>query len=315
MKVITKCIIDIKSLLVIEEESYEYSGPLSMCGGSGGGGQSGGGGGGGGSGAVSYPQYMQDWHGEQLDALAVIMSAAQSASPFVSAVSYNPDAELASMLDAPEALQTMVDSLSNGTGLDELMTGILSNDRLDAAVEEFSIDLGNRSLIEAIPRFESGMRDINAVMSSAFVIGRALIENETSRQVNKYSAELHMRTFSDSALSVVGMKLQYQQIVSGLIIEANRMKIAAKKEQTDEDLKIDESDAIWDLETFKYAGNLLASIGGGTATTPTHQPEGSKLGGTLSGAMAGAQMGSSSGSGWGTVIGAIIGGAAGYYSS
>ena len=65
---------------------------------------------------------------------------------------------------------------SNGTGLDELIENILDEDRLDDVVTEYSNDLGDRLTAEVLPRFRAGMRDINAVVSSAFVLGQAIIE-------------------------------------------------------------------------------------------------------------------------------------------
>lgn len=64
MKIITRTVIDIESFEVIEEQSYEYEGPVSWCGSSGGGG--------GGSGKVSYPDYMENIHANWLTGAATL---------------------------------------------------------------------------------------------------------------------------------------------------------------------------------------------------------------------------------------------------
>ena len=51
MKIYTKIVMDIDTLEIIEEESYEYDGPLALCGGGSGGGSS--------SGEVDYPSYIK----------------------------------------------------------------------------------------------------------------------------------------------------------------------------------------------------------------------------------------------------------------
>ena len=293
MKVITCCIIDMKSLKVISEESYNYNGPIVECKG---------GGGGGGSGAVSYPAYMQTIHNDWLDntgadtitdSVTDVMNTAFGNSPWTGQLAYNPDADVTAMLASANALQTLVTLLSTGTTLDTLISDVLDDARIDDSVDEYAADLDARLTSEIIPRFERGMQDINAVVSSAFVIGRALIEENQDRQVAKYSAELHMKSFGDDAIKVIQLKLEYQRMVSHLIAEIYRIKIVAKKEENDVNMDIDDKDALWDLEVFKYGGNLLAAIGGGTVA----QGKGpstvqSAIGGGLSGAAAGAMIGS-----------------------
>jgi len=277
-------------------------------------------GGGGSSGRVDFPDYMKDWHGIALDdggadvlttSITDVMNAAIGSSPFTGAVSYDPSTPVAAMIGAPDDLGTLVDLLSAGTGLNTLISNVLDENRIDDAVTEFSEDLGNRLTTEVLPRFEAGMRDINGVLSSAFVIGRAIIEDGQTRQVAKYSADLHLKAFGDDAIRIIQLKLDYQKVVSSLIIEANRLKIVAKKEEADGNLKIDESDALWDLEVYKYGGNLLASISGASTTSGKHQGSStaqSVIGGALSGAAAGALYGMTEGAAVGSAPGAIIGG-------
>jgi len=204
----------------------------------------------------------------------------------------------------------MVTLLSTGTGLDALMSSILDADRVDASVTEYAADLDARLNAEVLPRFEAGMRDINAVTSSAFAIGRANIEENQDRQVAKYSADLHMKAFSDDAIKVIGLKLEYQKVVSTMLAEAYRIKIVAKKEENDVNVKIDEQDALWDLEVFQYGANLLAAIGGGTVGPGAKGPSTAQsvIGGAMSGAAAGAMI---AGPGPQQIPGAIIGGVLG----
>ena len=279
------------------------------------------GGGGGGSGTVDYPAHMKAWHTMALDdggadtlatSMTDVMDAAIGNSPWTAASAYNPDLSLVEMITATNNFETLVNLLSSGTTLDTLISNVLDQTRIDNKIAAYTIDLGARMLSEVLPRFEAGMRDINAVVSSAFVIGRALIEENNDRQVAKFSADLNMKSFSDDAIQVIGLKLQYQQAVTQTIVETNRIKIVAKKEQNDMDIDINDSDAKWDLEVFQYGANLLASIGGGTALA---QKSGasktqSVLGGAMSGAAAGAMVGSAV-PGIGTAVGAVVGGVLG----
>lgn len=283
-----------------------------------------GGGGGGGSGVVDYPDYMKTWHNMALDdtgadtlteSITDVMDAAIGNSPWTGETAYDPDTDVAAIVAAPQTLQTLVTLLSSGTTLNTLVSGVLADGRIDNAVAEYAADLDARLISEIIPRFEAGMRDINMVVSSAFPIGRALIEENQDRQVAKYSADLHNKAFSDDALRLIALKLEYQKSVSQMIAEAYRVKIVAKKEETDVNLSIEERDALWDLEVFQYGANLLASIGGGTVSQGKEPSKWqSAIGGGMSGAAAGAMLGMAAGGPVGMLagVGAALGLASGF---
>jgi len=278
-------------------------------------------GGGGGSGAVSYPTYMTDVHNDWLDNTGVdtitssitdVMDAALGNSPFLGMDAYNPDADISSMISAEVKLQDLVTLLSSGTSLDALIANVLDDSHIDNIVTEFEADASARLVSTILPRFRRGMQDINAVVSSAFAIGESIIEAEQERNVNRFSAELHARAGMDNAIQVINLKLEYQKIASSMLVEIYRMKIVAKKEETDVNADLDDKDAKWDLEVFQYGANLLASIGGGTVSTKGPTRAQSVLGGALSGISGGAMIGGEFGSsGWGGIIGGILGAASG----
>lgn len=278
-------------------------------------------GGGGGSGMISWPAWLEQTHSMWLDRANTVylytsvtedMAAAIGSSPFTGEASYDPDADIALFIAQLADFNAKVDLLSSGTGLDTLLSNILDESRIDDAVDEYTADFDAQLTTDVYPRFEAGMRDINAVVSSAFAIGRANIEEGRGREVGKFSSALHMKAFGDDAIAVVGMKLDYEKAVAHLTAEMYRLKIVAKKEQTDRQLEIDDKDARWDLSIYQYGANVMAAIGGGTGMRIEPEAKSSALGGALSGAAAGAMMGSYVYPGWGTVIGAVVGGIGGY---
>ena len=288
-----------------------------------------GGGGGGGAGVVDYPAYMKTFHGRILDAdgvdaptssLVDAMNAAFANSPYAGEVAYDPDADLTAMTNSVDAFAVYVALLSAGTPLDTLVSDVLDHTVIDASVTEFSNDLADRLTAEVLPRFEAGMRDINAVNSSAFVIGRAVIETSQTRQVAKYSADLHLKAMTDDSLKLIALKLEYEKFLMHYTVETNRIKIVAKKEEGEANIELAEADASWDLEIFAHGGNLLAGIGGGVMTSNKKKKNqtASAIGGALTGAAAGALYGASQGavvgSGYGALIGAVLGAAVGLMS-
>lgn len=289
-----------------------------------------GGGGGGGAGVIDYPDYMEIFHEDMLwganisftTSISETVNAATIAGPpMADGDAYDPAIPVATMNTATDTLTTLVNLLSAGTGLDALIINVLSDDRIDNAVDEYSADLDARFDTEVLPKFNAGMRDIGAVTSSAFAIGRAIIAEGQTREIGKFSAELHLKAFGDDALQLIAMKLEYQKVVSHMIVEANRIGIVAFKEETDTNIKLGEANALWDLELFQYGSNALASIGGGTVSPGMKGPSTAQsvAGGAMAGAAAGMMYGSMKGSavspGWGTVIGGVLGAAVGYLSA
>jgi len=282
-------------------------------------------GGGGSSGKVDFPAHMKVWHKGTLDhngldvvslSITDAMNALFGNSPYSGESSYNPDTSIASSVAAVDDLDTMVALLSSGNTLDSIIANVLADSRIDNAVDEFSSDLGDRLLSETIPRFEAGMRNINAVTSSAFAIGRGIIEANQTRQVAQFSAGLHMKAFGDDALRLIALKLESQKILTQTVIENNRINTVLKKEETEANLNIDKADATWDIGLFQYGGNLLASIGGGAMIPESNRPsrEQTAVGGAMAGAATGAMIGTPGGNTvTGAAIGAVVGGAAAYY--
>ena len=273
-----------------------------------------GGGGGGGTGEVGYPAYMETFHEGMLgagvftvDVTTTVNAATVAGPPMADGDAYDPAAPIAAMDTAAGTLTTLVNLLSAGTGLDAIITDVLSDDRIDDAVDEFSDDLDARYDAEVLPKFNAGMRDIGAVVSSAFAIGRAVLAEGQTREVAKFSASLHMKAFGDDALQLIALKLEYQKAVSHMIVEINRMEIVALKEETDTNIKLGEANALWDLELFQYASNALASIGGGTVSPGAKQP--SQLKSMIGGAMSGAAAGFMVGGPPGAAVGGVLGGA------
>lgn len=320
-------------------------------------------GGGGGTGIVEYPAYMETIHSDWLDntgtdtitsSITDIMDAAQGASPWAAATAYDPDADITALEAAIAGFDAILAGINEGTEWAALFTqavaSIIVADKAIAGITDaeivddsaaFGASLDNQIITTVLPRFQGGMRDINAVVSSAFVIGQAIIEGFRDTDVAKHESGLRVAaavknadvdvaeaqininkdvsveqirvSASDQMIRFLLQKYSWEEAYTKIVVEGKRIKIVAKKEENDVELKIDEADALWDLEVFQYGGNLLAAIGGGTASPSGKGPSQmqSALGGAMSGAAAGAMIGSvvpGIGTAVGAIAGAILGG-------
>ena len=371
MKIITKCIIDMETLEVVHEESYEYKGPVAKCGS---------GGGGGAAGDVDYPDHMKNFHKQILDhnnvdvmtsSLVDIMDAAVGSSPFAALTAFNPDTDITAYETAVSGFDTIIAGIDEEVDWDSFFTQVETSvgtlapvtsipdldidDYVDDDVDAFSDQLDDEVTSKVLPRFEGGMRNIGAVLSSAFVIGESLIEGFRTRDVAKHGSALRIdlgvkndelnamiakenariamennraaieikRLHLDGASQILRFALarySWEESYARMVVEARRIKIVAKKEETDTNRLIDEADARWDLGVFQYGANMLASISGGTMIPrePERNVTASTLGGAMSGAAAGAMVGAQTGAvtgPQGAVIGAVLGAAIGYLSA
>ena len=275
--------------------------------------------GGGSSGAVSHSAYLETIHGNWLDgggvdtltdSVTVVMEAALGASPWTTQAAYDPDVDLAANQTAITAFAAILAGMSDTVDWAALYTQAqtsidgVTDAEIVADIAAFSDQLDDEITVKVLPRFRRGMQDINAVVSSAFVIGEAVIEGFRDRDVAKFSSATRLQVAnqrgqqyleaSKQMLQLMLQRISWEDAYTKTVIEANRIKIVAKGEENEVAMKIDEKDDLWDLEVFQYGSNLLAGISGGTgATVKGPSTAQSAIGGAMSGAAAAAMIGSS----------------------
>lgn len=306
-----------------------------------------GGGGGGGSGQVSHSAYLEAVHGDWLDQTGVdtisdsitdVMNSALGSSPFAALAAYDPDADVTAYEASITAFAAILAGIVDTTDWDALYTQAettiddtaeITEAVIVADVDAFADQLDDEISTKVLPRYRAGMRNIDAVVSSAFPIGEAIIEGFRNRDVAKHNSAIRLNAAYKNAdirlatknlrlegtkqmLSLMIQRINWEKSYIDTVIESKRIKIIAKKEETDVNRDIDKQDAVWDLEVFQYGANLLAAIGGGVATTTSHKPSTaqSAIGGAMSGAVAGAIV--TGGNPFGIAIGAALGGASAF---
>jgi hypothetical protein len=333
------------------DEFGVITGLRGYCKGGGGGGSTGGGGGG--SGAVDYPDYMKTFHADILNkdgtvtvgatkSIVGLINTAHSNNPFTGENAFDPDTDIAAMETALSGLNTIISAIDPITTFDAYLTDAIAEVApITAAIEAIDITaqatavasglgdaVDNEITTKVLPRFQRGMQDINAVQSSTFVIGQAVIEGfrdtDVARATSDYLAKGHVLQTEGiiksqlSATQLVEMitkmlmvQLEYEKSYALSIVEQRRIKIVAKNEQSEVDRSIDEHEAAWDLEVMQHGANMLASIGGGvvapTSGSGRNDSQRSAIGGALAGGLSGAAAGAMVGGPLGAAIGGVLG--------
>jgi len=293
-------------------------------------------GGGSSSGRIDFPDHMKVIHQDWLNQTATdsiessmvdAMNAALGGSPYVGMTAYDPTTRLAAMDTAVGAFNTRVDALDPdgdweaavNTAVGKADSAVFDDTYVNADIAAYRAKIDEQIVNTVLPRFQAGLRDVNAVMSSAFVIGEGIIEAMATTDITKYGTDLRVKLVlqrndfiqkgAESILRDMHALVESEKNVAHYTIEAQRMGIAAAKEKKDTENNVLVKNGRWDLETFQYGANLLASIGGGTVVP--NAPDGPSAGiSAIGGALAGAGVGSAVGGGnpWVTGGGALIGG-------
>ncbi len=279
---------------------------------------------------IEYPTYMQTIHSTWLTAVASAITTAAGTNPFASTTGYDPATDITAMATAISNFQTIVTAMDAHTNFDtyhdaaiaQIDAKIAPDAYILARVVAHANALDTEVTSKILPRFNAGMRDINAVQSSTFTLGRAIIELDRNDKVDKFMADMRfqadakrgdlVQAATAEMIRMFLQKTEYGRVIAATTIEELRLKIAANQDYKTENKSIEADEGRWPLEMYKYGGNMLAAIGGGT--TSSVPVDGSKtariIGSGLSGAVVGAQIGAAVGGG-NAGIGAILGGIAG----
>lgn len=289
MKIYRKLVLNLRGE-VVEEDSYNYAGPVVECGS----------GGGGSSGKSDWPEYMKTQHQTWLGEMDAIVP---STNPYTGVVAYDPTTVIQNL----DTYLTNYKGFHTAIGLTLTAFKTMWSGWLTTMGSTLGASVVADLDANAIPVFESGMSDINAVQTSSFVLGKANIYARSALETAKL-ALLNTNQAVDLTMKY-GEQLRTRFLTE---LEFTRLVIIAYKEKADRQVELDLEEAKWIFFNYREAGALLGSIGSSAAMQSSAKPNplASALGGAATGAAAGAAFG-----GVGAVAGAVIGGIGGYLSA
>lgn len=271
------------------------------------------------AGKVDFPAYMKDMHGDWLDhggtdtmtfSVVDLMNTAQTGnSPYSGYTPVDPDdaffasgQTLANYLSSYEQLK-----LFDDWGMEAAYDGYIVDDaaRITAAVAAQSALMNDEIDTTILPAFKAGLANMNATMSSAFVIGEAVIRDGKARKLAETDANIRLARLEQGAvhaLNRANLYMEWKRLVTVLTTENARMYLQAYADRDEMYLHGLHKNATWDLEMYQYGYAGIASIHGSSGVIP-ESPRGGKLAGAMSGAAVGYQVGG----GYGAAVGGVIG--------
>lgn len=156
-----------------------------------------------------------------------------------------------------------------------------------------------------MPKFMTGMRDLNAIMSSTFINGKALLLDTKQKTIAKFSAELKWKLIG-VAQDRYKAHLAWNTEVVNSYTNLFKTYFGIKEGITRLNYDIKTKDSLWPLNVMDYErANLGALQGAMKQTSDQSSGSGSTLGGIFSGAAAGGMMFGTMGALGGALLGGV----------
>lgn len=157
-----------------------------------------------------------------------------------------------------------------------------------------------------MPSFLAGMRDINAINSSSFIVGKALIYDGHIKRVNEFAGNARLKMI-EVATQMWSKHLEWNSNVVKMYGTLFELYYNTRHQTDARTAEYLVKHQLWNLNLLDYTRSILgalngapaASTGGGSGPSQTQQA----VGGALSGAATGAMVGGP----WGAAIGGVIG--------
>ena len=278
---------------------------------------------------VRYAPYIETRHEDFLNTVYAKRQAAISDNPFTS---YDDvvidDAFFGAgyLISSFPSLYDMYGKFMAGLDIEVLWAQIfedtVNSEEVTNLIAAESALMDDDIEANTVPRLQVGMRDINSVMSSSYLVAKAIVDDAKVKALSKFSAELKYNLIQ-VAQARWNTHLEWNNKVIGVYAEIMKFYYSARTDVDEANYAMAAKEKLWPFTVLDFERAALGALQG--ATNAKESVAGAStaskvLGGALSGAAMGAMVGSSfnttsatgqvvssSGTMWGAGIGAALG--------
>ena len=202
---------------------------------------------------IRYAEYIETKHSSFLTAVHDFRVATTGNSPFSGYTDIEVDDAFFGAgytISSFPALYDMYGKFMAGLDIETLYNQTLE-DTVNSTVVNDLVSaegalLDDEININSTPRMQVGMRDINSVMSSSYVIAKSLIEDTRTKAISKFSAELKYRLLP-MAQDRWSRHLNWNQNVVSTYMEVMKLYYAAKVDMDEANYNYKEKNTLWPL--------------------------------------------------------------------
>jgi hypothetical protein len=250
---------------------------------------------------IRYAPYVEARHSDFLNSVYSARVRAISNSPFVAYTDIEVDDAFFGAgyaISSFPSLYDMYGKFMAGLDIEALWTQEY-NDTINSPVVNALI-AAEGALIDdeiettSLPRLQTGMRDMNAVMSSSFVVGKSLLEDTRTKVIAKFSADLKYRLIP-IAQSRWQTHLDWNKQVVSIYAEIMKLYFSAKTDVDEINYAMAAKNILWPFTVLDFERAAVGALQG--ATNSKQDVAGASTASrVLSGALSGAAMGAMVGS-------------------
>lgn len=282
---------------------------------------SGGGGGGGGTTVIRYAPYIEDKHSSLLGTYRHYVSAFMSSyySPYKDFTAIEVDKAffgtgyvITSFPSLYDMFGKFIAGLDIGVLYDQVFASTVNSAEVKNLITQEAVAMDEDIKANVLPRFQIGMRDINAVVTSSFVIGKAMIEDTRVKSLQKFSAQIKAQLIP-YAIDRWKTQLEWNKNTVMAYAEIMKLYYLVKLDVEARNYDYMLKNTLWPFTVMEFERAALGTLQGAYNQTKTGD-EPSTAGKALSGALSGAAIGSMVGGPVGATIGVGVGLLAGIFS-
>ena len=271
---------------------------------------------------IRYADYIESVHNSFLNTVAALAASNASSCPLDSAefggtletAFFTSGYTIASFPSMFDMFGKFMAGLDIETLFDQMLEHDVEATGIDNRVSSYSQELDDDIEENSWPRLAAGMRDINCVTSSNFVVAQALLEAKKATLLTKYDTELRVKMISIAAQRWQ-VHLDWNKNTVAIYGELYKLYYSLLMDLDNQDQTRKAKYALWPFTIYEYERLALGALTG-AVSSKTSGIEGSEASTTqkvLGGALAGASIGATVGGAYGAIIGGVIGGVAGLF--
>lgn len=264
-----------------------------------------------GSSTIRYAPYVELAHKAFLNRTDTYVSSLIDASPYADFTELDVDDGFFGVgytLASFPALYDVFGKFMSGLDVEALWRQIY-NATVDGS-EVQNLVIAERDLLDddieetTLPRFQLGMRNVNAVQTSSFVIGKSLIEAAKIKQLAKTDAEFRYKLIPVAA-ERWKTHLGWNESTVKLYAELLKLFVSAKMDVDNHNFELLQKDVLWPFTVLDFQKANLGALQGAvsTATSGGSSTTQKAIGGALGGAGMGFVVGGLPGAAVGGVLG------------
>ena len=254
---------------------------------------------------MRYAPYIEAKHSAFLESIASNRIATVDDSPFADYVDIEVDDAFFGagyLISSFPSLYDMYGKFMAGLDIEALWSQIFE-DTVNSSVVTNLVSAESALMDDdiettAIPRLQIGMRDMNAVLGSTFIIGKAVIEDARVKALAKFSAGLKYSLIPIAA-NRWSTHLEWNKAVIGVYSEILKFYFSAKTDIDEVNYSMAAKNTLWPFTVLDFERAALGALQG-AINSKTDVAGASTTAKVISGALSGGAMGVMIGSSWNT---------------